>query len=237
MTRRFDLLIFDWDGTLADSEAVIVGSMQGAIAALDLPPRSNQQIRELIGLGLTEALQILYPELDQQNVMRLLMGYRDRFLATGVKEAPLFAGALETLKQLHGDGYRLAVATGKSRRGLDRSLAELVELRGLLCSSRCADETASKPNPLMLRQLLECEDVPAERALMIGDTEYDVAMARAVNMPALGVACGVHDGERLLKAGALGLIDAVRHLPEWLVTRAVCRGPSEAGDVALRVGT
>lgn len=214
--RPFDLLIFDWDGTLADSEAVIVGAMQGAITALNLPARSNQQIRELIGLGLNEALQSLYPELVQADLHRLLAGYRERFLATGVKEAPLFAGALETLKQLHLEGYRLTIATGKSRKGLDRSLQELPELKALISSSRCADETASKPNPRMLEELLDEESVSAQRALMIGDTEYDVAMARALAMPAVGVVCGVHDGGRLLQAGALALIDAVRHLPEWL---------------------
>lgn len=215
--RPFDLLIFDWDGTLADSEAVIVGAMQGAISALRLPSRTNQQIRELIGLGLNEALQSLYPELIQADLHRLLAGYRERFLATGVKEAPLFAGALETLKQLHLEGYRLAIATGKSRKGLDRSLQEHPELKVLISSSRCADETASKPNPRMLEELLEEESVSAQRALMIGDTEYDVAMARALSMPAVGVVCGVHEGGRLLQAGALALIDAVRHLPEWLV--------------------
>lgn len=226
MSRPFDLLIFDWDGTLADSEAVIVGSMQSAISALSLPARSNQQIRELIGLGLTEALQTLYPELNQQDLMRLLMGYRERFVATPIEEAPLFAGALDALTVLHGKGYRLAIATGKSRKGLDRSLKEHGALSRLVSSSRCADETASKPNPLMLRELLDEEGIAAERALMVGDTEYDVAMARALSIPALGVACGVHDGSRLLEAGAFALIDAVRHLPAWLVTRAACRGPA-----------
>jgi phosphoglycolate phosphatase len=215
--RPFDLLIFDWDGTLADSEAVIVGSMQGAITALDLPPRTNQQIRELIGLGLNEALQALYPELVQADLLRLLAGYRDRFLATGIKEAPLFEGALEALKRLHGEGYRLAIATGKSRKGLDRSLREHADLKALISSSRCADETASKPNPLMLQELLEEEALPAPRTLMIGDTEYDVAMAQALSIPALGVVCGVHDPGRLLEAGAVALIDAVHHLPQWLV--------------------
>lgn len=216
LPRPFDLLIFDWDGTLSDSEAVIVGAMQGAISALNLPARSNQQVRELIGLGLNEALQALYPELVQADLLRLLAGYRERFLATGVKEAPLFAGALEALKQLHGAGYRLAIATGKSRKGLDRSLLEHSDLRVLIGSSRCADETASKPHPRMLTELLEEEALPAQRTLMIGDTEYDMAMAGALTMPALGVVCGVHDGERLLRTGALGLIDGVRHLPEWL---------------------
>ncbi len=234
MSRPFDLLIFDWDGTLADSEAVIVGAMQGAITTLSLPARSNQQIGELIGLGLNEALKALYPELVQADLLRLLAGYRERFLAAGVEEAPLFAGVLDTLKQLHGAGYRLAIATGKSRKGLDRALELHAGLRALIGSSRCADETASKPNPLMLQELLEQEALPVQRALMIGDTEYDIAMGCALSMPALGVACGVHDGGRLLRAGALGLIDEVRHLPDWLLEQRHSEPPTEALGGRLR---
>jgi phosphoglycolate phosphatase len=120
------------------------------------------------------------------------------------------------LQRLHGHGYRLAVATGKGRRGLDRSLAHHAGVKVLLSASRCADETASKPDPLMLRELLEIEGLQAGQALMIGDTEYDMAMARAIGMPALGVVCGVHEPERLLQSGAGALIEQVRDLPAWL---------------------
>ncbi len=211
------LLIFDWDGTLADSAAQIVGAMQAAIEGLKLPPRSDESIRELIGLGLNEGLQRLYPELELAGLRALLDGYRANWLAEGAGEAPLFPGALDALCALHESGWRVAIATGKSRRGLDRSLAHHVELARVVVNSRCADETASKPDPLMLRELLADEGLTPAQALMIGDTEYDMAMARALGMPGLGVACGVHAPDRLRQAGAAAVIGTVAGLPSWLV--------------------
>ena len=213
---KYQLLIFDWDGTLADSAAMIVGAMQRAIVALKLPPRSDESIRELIGLGLNEALGQLYPDIELPHLYQLLSSYRAQWLSEGAGEAPLFAGALEAIQQLHGAGHHIAIATGKSRKGLDRSLRHHVDLRPLVLASRTADETASKPNPLMLQELLAELDVPAGQALMIGDTEYDMAMARAIGMPGLGVTCGVHAPQRMLDAGAGALIECVRDLPAWL---------------------
>lgn len=219
--RPFDLLIFDWDGTLADSAAQIVAGMQRAIVELKLPARTDPQIRELIGLGFHDAMARLFPEFAPEDVQKALEDYRRLLVggghaAGGPAEAPLFDGALAALQALHGTGYRIAVATGKSRSSLRRSLVRHPEVQALLSSSRCADETAPKPDPLMLRELLEQEDVPAARALMVGDTEYDVAMAHACAMPVLGVSCGVHDCDRLRQAGAVALIEQVRHLPQWL---------------------
>lgn len=224
MSRPYDLLIFDWDGTLADSAAQIVAGMQAAIATLGLPQRSDRQIRELIGIGFDDAVQRLFPELDFAALRVTLESYRRHLLAgghhhSGPAEAPLFAGALEALRDLRGAGYRLAVATGKSRPSLERSLKRHEQLRSLLSSSRCADECAHKPDPLMLRELLEVEDVHPSRALMVGDTEFDIVMARSAGVPAIGVACGVHEAERLLAAGAMALLDHVGHLPGWLATQ------------------
>ena len=222
MNRPYDLLIFDWDGTLSDSAQLIVESMQGAITALDLPPRADEQIRELIGLSLVDGMRRLYPEADPQAVLALLDGYRRQWLGPaggGAHEAPLFAGAEAVLEQLHGEGYLLTVATGKSRPGLDRSLHRHAGLRALFALTKTADETASKPDPLMLRETLAELGVPAARALMIGDTEYDMAMAAALGMPALGVACGVHDQRRIRDAGALAVIGSVADLPGWLAAR------------------
>lgn len=216
--HRLKLLIFDWDGTLSNSAAMIVGAMQRAIGGLNLPPRSDQQIGELIGLGLNEALMRLYPEIELQALRGLLDGYRAQWLSEGAGEAPLFAGSLQALQRLHGEGYRLAIATGKSRRGLDRSLAHHAELGSLILNSRTADETLSKPDPLMLRELLDDEQLQAQEALMVGDTEFDLEMARAIGMPAVGVLCGVHDPGRLLRAGAHSLLDSVADLPAWLAT-------------------
>lgn len=219
MSGRFELLIFDWDGTLSDSEGLIVRSMQAAIADLNLPPRDNAAIGELIGLGFAEGMQKLYPDLDTDDLIGMLMSYRARFVGQGHNEAPLFDGAEQTLLQLADGGYSLAVATGKSRPGLNRSLKHHAALRPLFAATRTADETANKPDPLMLRELLDALDVPVERALMIGDTEYDAAMARAIGMPMLGVTCGVHAPQRILAAGAMALVDSVNDLPRWLATR------------------
>lgn len=225
MKRPYELLVFDWDGTLADSAALIVAGMQRAITDLKLPARSDGQIRELIGLGFYDAMERLFPELTPADVQRALEDYRRLLVAGGHSahgpaEAPLFDGALETLRDLHASGYRLAVATGKSRASLQRSFARHPELRALIGASRCADETASKPDPAMLRELLEFEDLPPEAALMVGDTEFDIAMARAARMPAVGVACGVHEHGRLREAGALEILDGVHHLGGWLQGRA-----------------
>ena len=219
-SRDYDLLIFDWDGTLSDSAQLIADAMQGAIAALKLPPRSDQQIRELIGLSLEEGMRRLFPELDADEVMTLLAGYRRQWLSPtggGMAEPPLFAGAVAALEALQQAGYLLAVATGKSRLGLDRSFRHLGDLRALFVVTKTADETAAKPNPLMLVEILSELGIAAERALMIGDTEYDAAMASAINMPALGVACGVHDSARIRAAGAMAVISSVKELPEWLM--------------------
>ena len=216
---NYQLLIFDWDGTLSDSAGQIVRAMQVAIKGLSLPERSDESIRELIGLGLNEALGRLYPEIELDHLRSLLNGYRAQWLSEGAGEAPLFQGALEALQRLHAEGHRIAIATGKSRRGLDRSLRHHGEIRHMLSCSRTADETRSKPDPLMLTEILELEGLQPHQALMIGDTEYDIAMANGIGMPALAVTCGVHGSDRLLKSGAAGLVADVSQLPDWLVSR------------------
>lgn len=214
----FDLLIFDWDGTVADSAGMIVRTTQAAIRDLGLPPREDHQIAELIGLGLEDGLRRLYPQLDPQAVMRQLLAHR-REAGLAIDSTPLFDGAAEALAVLRGQGYRLAVATGKPRAGLDRAFADHGAIRPLFEHSRCADETADKPHPLMLEQLLATTGLAADRALMVGDTEYDIEMACAIGMPAVGVACGVHAPRRLLAAGAVAVIDDVAALPRWLAVR------------------
>lgn len=220
--KPYELLIFDWDGTLSDSAQLIVDAMQGAIAALGLPVREDEQIRELIGLSLEDGLKRLFPALDQAALYALLGGYRRQWLSPtggGAAEAPLFPGAEGVLNSLHAAGYGLAIATGKSRVGLDRSLRHHADIKPLFWVTKTADQTASKPDPKMLREILQELDVRPDRALMIGDTEYDAAMARAIGMPALGVACGVHDAGRIRAAGALAVIESVADLPGWLLAR------------------
>ena len=224
---RYELLIFDWDGTLADSLAGIVGAMQSAIAALELPPRGDAQIAELIGLGFDEGLRRLYPQLDPTAVRRRIEGYRRAQPGFG-QRAPLFGGALETLSQLATRGHRLAVATGKSRSALEHALGSQPQLATLLSASRCADETADKPDPLMLTELLGELQVPVERALMVGDTEYDIAMARAIGMTALGVTVGAHDVGRLRRAGAEAVLSNVVAVADWLASDATEAGSRHA---------
>lgn len=219
MAAQFELLIFDWDGTLADSTGVIVDGMQRAIRGLGLAPRSDEAIRTLIGLGFREGLAELYPEHDPVRLEAKLMAYRSaqgEHAAHSV--APLYDGVFEVIDDLQARGHRLAVATGKSRIGLDRAMAHHAPLQGVFTATRTADETATKPNPLMLFELLEECRVAPHRALMIGDTDYDVAMAEAAGVPSLAVAGGAHPTERLRSAGALGVLDAITHLPAWLET-------------------
>jgi phosphoglycolate phosphatase len=213
---ELDLLIFDWDGTLADSAGLIVDSMQAAIVALDLPARGDEEIRQLIGLGLDDVLRTLYPELDQVHLLSLLEAYRRQFVGSGHNEAGLFEGALEVMAELHATGYRLAIATGKSRNGLERALNHHHSLRPLLSASRTADETASKPNPLMLRDLLRELGVPPQRSVMIGDTDFDLDMARAAGVVPVAVKGGAHPLSRLQDARPAAILDGLMELPGWL---------------------
>ncbi len=209
------VLVFDWDGTIADSEARIVAAAIDAIDELGLPERSASEIREIIGLGLAEAVAALYPGADGETVGEAFVAvYRRRFLDTAREPIPLFPGARETLTQL-AERFTLAVATGKSRRGLDRELAEN-DLGALFDASRCADEAPSKPHPAMLQEILDDLGFAPQESLVIGDTEFDVLMARNAGARALAVASGVHAPERLLAAGALEVIETVADLPDWL---------------------
>lgn len=198
---NYDLVIFDWDGTIVDSAAQIVTAMQGAIGELNLPERTDQQIAELIGLGLDDAIGRLFPELPTENVLQMLDGYRRHYGHAIDNPAPIFAGMTELLDELVAQGRTVAVATGKSRKGLDRSLRD-TGLGDRFNLTRCADETASKPSPLMLQEILQETGISHAQAVMIGDTEYDMQMATQINMPAIGVAWGVHTSERLVAARA-----------------------------------
>lgn len=213
-----ELIIFDWDGTVMDSAAEIVMSMQRAIQDIGLPERDADRMRELIGLGLNDVLARLFPEMEVDRVKALLTAYRRRYTAPGGESRP-FAGAEAAIADLHGRGHSLAVATGKSRRGLDRNFRE-TGLGQYFRFSRCADETTPKPAPDMLEDILLQSATMPDAALMVGDTEYDMRMARDAGVAAVGVACGVHDTDRLMTAGALAVIPDVAALPAWLTARA-----------------
>ncbi len=222
MRDIFKLLVFDWDGTLMDSEAQIVAAMNAAVVDLGLEPMPHRTISNIIGLGLYEAINTLLPGRDAQFYDQLTARYRHHFLFSQIAQSPLFAGAEQTLRTLHAAGYLLAVATGKGRQGLNRVLAD-TGLGGLFHTSRCADETSSKPNPQMLLEIMEQLGVTANETLMIGDTEYDLQMARNAGVGSIGVSYGVHDDARLLQLEPLVLLHDIADLPRWLAVDRLLR--------------
>lgn len=216
MNRRpFDLIVFDWDGTLMDSAAKIVRCFQCAARDLGLPPPPDHAIRNIIGLGLRESLDLLVPEADDATRRALVECYRRHFMHLDTTESVLFPGVVDGLHALSAGGYRLAIATGKSRRGLDRVLRETAVSR-YFCATRCADEACSKPHPQMLHDILGRTGVAPGRALMVGDTTYDLQMAAAAGMAGLGVSYGAHERERLLALSPLACLDSFDEVRQWL---------------------
>ena len=215
---RFPLLVFDWDGTLMDSEARIVGCLQAAALDAGLPALDEVRARNIIGLGLREAFYALFPEVREDQHARLAAAYRHHFLGSSEITSDLFPGVSETLTALRGQGYLLAVATGKGRQGLNHVL-EQTGCTSLFHASRCADETISKPHPQMLLEIMEELEVEPGRTLMVGDTEYDMQMAKQAGAAALAVSYGVHSRERLLGHRPLGCLDRISDLPVWLAER------------------
>lgn len=208
-------LIFDWDGTLMDSVMHIVASMRNVIHALGLETRTDDEIKNIIGLGMREAIYALYPEQQTAEFAeRFTVEYRQHFFADDAPQQ-LFDGVISTLGLLQQKGYYLAIATGKSRHGLDRILAE-TGIGNYFQHSRCADETRSKPHPLMLQEILQQLDIEPQQALMIGDTEYDMEMACNAGVHPMGVSYGVHERRRLQKYQPVHILDNIVELPDWL---------------------
>ena len=217
MTARasYRLLVFDWDGTLADSEQRIVAAAQSAIETLSLPARSHEQVREIIGLAMSEACRTLFPDMAKDQEHRFIASYREYYLRNTGNPIPLFPGAKGVLRGLTEQRYRLAVATGKGRRGLDRDIADH-GLGALFSTTRCADDAPSKPHPKMLMDIMDELQVAGAETLMIGDTVYDMEMARNAGVAYVAVGSGVHDRQRLLESDPLALLDSVADLPAWL---------------------
>ncbi|MGC8467500.1 MAG: HAD-IA family hydrolase [Acidithiobacillus sp.] len=213
---RPSLLVFDWDGTLMDSIALICRCLEAAFAYAGLPGRTEADYRSIIGLGLNDALARLAPEADTTACERILEGYRRCYFAADPEDTPLFPGVEDSLRSLREAGFTLAVATGKARRGLDRALAAHPSLGSLFAVTRCADETRSKPHPQMLQEILAATGTAAGAAWMIGDTVHDVAMARAAGVAALGVSCGVDDVATLMREGAFAVLSGPTELPRFL---------------------
>ncbi len=205
------IVIFDWDGTLCDSVEHIVRAMQSAAADLGLAIPEAEAVRNIVGLGLQDAIVTLFPGLPRERWQALSAAYSERYTA-GDREPPeLFPGALETLLELRSRGFELGVATGKSRRGLQRIL-DAMALAQFFDATRCADETRGKPHPQMLHEILGERGKSPRDALMVGDTEYDLAMAGQAGVAAIGVSFGVHAPERLARHGPVAIVDELPQL-------------------------
>lgn len=211
------LVIFDWDGTLCDSTAKITRCVQIAADSIGLPALDEVTVKGIIGLGLFEACQTLYPNIEEGDVHRLAKAYSYHFLQDEDRP-PLYSGALELMEALRGRGVQMAIATGKSRKGLNRILDEMA-LAHWFDFTRCADETASKPNPLMLNQILAEAQCRPHQAVMIGDTEFDLAMAGAIEMPCIGVTYGAHPPGRLHAHAPVLMTNDLRECLPWIEAR------------------
>jgi phosphoglycolate phosphatase len=212
--RQFDLIAFDWDGTLFDSTAIITRSIQAAVVDVGGARPSDQDASYVIGMGLMQALAHAAPDVTQDKYPMLGERYKFHY-AQSMDDITLFAGVLELLAGLKQRNHLLAVATGKSRRGLDDAL-QAVELKGLFHASRTADQTAGKPDPLMLHELMEELNVPPERTLMIGDTTHDLQMAQNAGCASVGVSYGAHEPSSFTAFNPLHIAHSVAELGEWM---------------------
>ena len=216
--KQFDLLIFDWDGTLMDSAGVIVDSIQRACEDIGLPAPTERASRQIIGLGLIQALQTLLPDLPADDYPRLVERYRHHYLGRDA-QIPLFEGVAAGIGQLHASGFQLAVATGKSRIGLVRAL-ESSGLGSCFAATRCADQTHSKPHPAMVLELIDELDADPARTLVIGDTSHDLLMASNAGVASLGVTYGAHEADDLRPHAPLALMGSFAEVHAWLSANA-----------------
>ncbi|MBN9367325.1 MAG: HAD-IA family hydrolase [Comamonadaceae bacterium] len=216
--RRFDLIAFDWDGTLCDSTAIIVRCIQAAVCDVGGAMPSDEAASYVIGMGLMQALAHAAPDVPRERYAELGNRYRYHYLQHQ-DDLSLFAGVMPLLGALRARGHLLTVATGKSRRGLNEAL-HTAQLRGVFDGSRTADETAGKPHPLMLHELMAEFDVAPERVLMIGDTTHDLQMALAAGCASVGVGYGAHPPDGFARYAPLFVADSVADLHAWLENNA-----------------
>jgi phosphoglycolate phosphatase len=216
--RRFDLIAFDWDGTLYDSTAIIVRCIQAAVCDVGGAMPSDEAASYVIGMGLMQALAHAAPDVPRERYTELGNRYRYHYLQHQ-NDLSLFAGVMPLLGALRDRGHLLTVATGKSRRGLNEAL-HTAQLRGMFDGSRTADETAGKPHPLMLHELMAEFDVAPERVLMIGDTTHDLQMAQAAGCASVGVGYGAHPTDEFARYAPLFVADSVADLHAWLESNA-----------------
>ena len=220
MDKIYQAVIFDWDGTLIDSQAQIIGCMQAAFRYHDLQPPDASAIRYIIGLSIDKAISILAPELDFNKVNLLIDAYRSTAYAVRKPSSELFRGVKSCLAYLHQQDLHLAVATGKGRKGLDTALVSS-GLQDYIIMSRCADETRSKPHPQMLEEILTDLNLKPDQAIMVGDTTYDIDMANNIGMDSVAVTYGMHDETVLRKSNPKHLINDINELKPLIVNNAI----------------
>lgn len=218
MGKRYDLIVFDWDGTVMDSTAVISGSIQAACRDLGLRVPDDETARHVIGLGLDQALRYAVPDMPESMCPDLVERYRHHFLAQD-QAIPLFEGARETIAELHHAGYHLGVATGKSRAGLGRAM-EATDMKKYFHATRTADLSLSKPDPAMLFELMEELGSSAGRTLMVGDTTHDVQMAHNAKVDVVAMGHGAHPSVQLQELNPLALLDNFTELRAWFRAHA-----------------
>ena len=211
---RYSLIIFDWDGTLIDSASAIADCIQQAAREMGLPVPDRERASHVIGLGLHDSLRHAVPALEPHGYGQFIECYRRHFLQCE-DSMQLFPGMRELLGRLKERGHLLAVATGKSRQGLQRAM-EIAQLTEQFHATRCADETHPKPHPAMLLELLEEFAIAPQDSLMIGDTSHDLEMARAAEVPAVGVCYGAHPERSLRALSPLACVPSVEELVQWL---------------------
>ncbi|WOT06561.1 HAD family hydrolase [Shewanella youngdeokensis] len=213
--KPYELVIFDWDGTLMDSVSKIVNCMQQMASSLSLTIPTEKAVRDIIGLSMNEALSVLYPRLSPVHFESMLASYKQHYLSLNSTPSPLFEGCESLLNELSARDYRMAVATGKGRSGLNRVLSES-GLGHHFESTRCADESKSKPHPDMLHALLDELKVKPAHALMVGDSIHDLNMANNAGIDSVGVSYGAHSHERLIEAKPKAIIHAPLQLLDVL---------------------
>jgi phosphoglycolate phosphatase len=218
MPNRFDLIVFDWDGTLMDSTEVIATSIQRACADLGLAIPSLEQASHVIGLGLADALQHAAPDLTAERIPEMVERYRFHYLSRDA-HLVLFPQVVDMLRELRGRGKRLAVATGKTRIGLDRSMAQ-TGLTHHFDATRTADESHPKPDPQMLYDLTSMLCVDLGKTLMVGDTTHDLLMARQAGAHGVAMTHGAHDRAVLDGFGPDAMVDSIPQLRDWLEANA-----------------
>ena len=216
--KTYQCVVFDWDGTLMDSIQKIVECLQAAAQDVDLPVPTRNVARNVIGLGLNESMLTVFGEISETKVLELVERYKFHFVEKNRTSQRFYSSVKFGLNTLDQTGVGLCVATGKARRGLDRILKQ-EQLESFFLYTRCADESRSKPHPQMLLDVLAYTALNPEQVLMVGDTSYDMEMAVAAKIDAVGITYGAHSSEQLLSSGANHLVDDFQELLGWLLPR------------------